>query len=88
MPVLTENEHLRADVVALVDCEPMPGKVAEGGARIECLKVILHDLVAGKIGLREAYDRTEQELPREGSVHAATIEFLLLVRQSGWFGHN
>lgn len=80
LPVLTENQDLRTDIVTLVDCEPMPGKVTEGGARIECLKVILHDLVAGKIGLREAYDRTERELPREGSVHGGNNR----VFASGW----
>lgn len=80
VPVLTENQDLRTEIVTLVDCEPMPGKVTEGGARIECLKIILHDLVAGKIDLVEAYKRTERELPREDSVHGENNR----VFPSGW----
>jgi hypothetical protein len=80
LPVLQENISLRQEVAELIENEPMPGKATEGGACIECLKIVLQDLVAGKISLREAYERTEMELPRHSSVHGANNR----VFASGW----
>lgn len=67
---LATNTELRQAVAALASTEPMPGKVTEGGDRIEVFRRVLDDLIAGRIDLEEAYLRTETELPRAESPHA------------------
>ena len=67
---LAENHDLREAVDTLAADEPMPGKVTEGGERLATFRRILRDLVSGHIDLREAYRRTEEELPREDSPYA------------------
>lgn len=67
---LAENEDLRERVLGLVQRAPMPGKVLEGDDRLARFRAILTDLVQGKIGLAEAYWRTEEELPRETSPYS------------------
>ena len=64
--VLTTNENLRQGVITLIKIEPMPGKVLEDstGERLKLFRDILIDLVNGVITLTEAYQRTEDELPR------------------------
>lgn len=67
---LAENETLRNAVLALIDREPMPGKVTEGGDRLTRVRAILRDLVEGRIGLTQAYRRVDAELPRQASIYA------------------
>jgi hypothetical protein len=68
--VLATNDGLRSTVDALAATEPMPGKVTEGGQRLGQFRVILRDLIAGRISLGQAYCRVSQELPRSQSTHA------------------
>lgn len=67
---LTANAELRNSVLALIDTQPMAGKVTEGGDRLVRSREILKELVRGEITLPEAYRRTERDLPRSGSIHA------------------
>jgi len=67
---LATNAELRQEVAALAATEPMPGKVTEGGDRLEVFRRVLEDLIAGQIDLEQAYNRTEAELPRAESLHA------------------
>ena len=39
LPLLAADQNLWTEIVTLVDCLPMPGKVTEGGACIKCLKM-------------------------------------------------
>lgn len=48
----------------------MPGKVTEGGARLQAFRGILQDLIAGRLDLLAAYQRTQSLLPREQSPHS------------------
>lgn len=68
--ILAANAELRAAVDALAATEPMPGKVTEGGDRLLRFRPVLRDLIAGRISLDQAYQRTGQQLPRSGSPHA------------------
>jgi hypothetical protein len=69
---LAKNEGLRHAVLELIDNQPMPGKVTEGGDRLVRFRGIIKDLVNGQIGLPEAYRRTESELPRHMSIHSGS----------------
>lgn len=70
LDVLKENEHLRNEVLALVESQPMPGKVTEGGDRLSHFRTILAALISGDIGLPDAFTRTQRELQRESSMHS------------------
>lgn len=78
--VLSENTELREAILRLIDEQPVPGKVTEGGDRLLRFKEILKRLVRGEIRLAEAYYYTEAELPRESSYYAANNR----VFPSGW----
>jgi hypothetical protein len=67
--VLNQNPGLRAEMLALIRDQPMPGKVTEGGARLEDFREILTDLARGDIDLSRAIWRTEAELPQQASPH-------------------
>ena len=67
---LAANDVLRDAVVTLIQNEPMPGKVLEGGDRLEVFRAVLTDLARGDISLNEAYQRTNSELPRHASLHS------------------
>lgn len=67
---LSANSELREAVGALAATEPMPGKVTEGGGRLEAFRRVLRDLVNGQIDLEAAYHRTEEALPRNESPYA------------------
>jgi hypothetical protein len=69
---LATNNDLREAVLALVQNEPMPGKVLEGGNRLDLFREILTDLTTGDISLDEAYWRTETEIPRHTSPHSSS----------------
>ena len=71
--VLAANRNLRQGVITLIKNEPMPGKILEdnNGKRLEIFRDILTDLVNGVISLTEAYQRTEDELPRHTSPHSS-----------------
>lgn len=77
---LIHNEQLRASILQLISNQPMPGKVTEGGARLQDFRQILQELVEGKLDLTSAYRRTEIELPRSTSIHGANNR----VFASGW----
>lgn len=68
---LATNDDLREAVVALIQNEPMPGKVLEGGNRLDVFRAIIVDLSSGDILLDEAYWRTETETPRHTSPHSS-----------------
>lgn len=69
---LADNDSLREAVVALIQVEPMPGKVLEGGDRLDKFRVILTDLANGAIDVDEASWRTETEIPRHTSPHSSS----------------
>jgi hypothetical protein len=77
---LAENTELRDAILRLIDEQPVPGKVTEGGDRLLRFKEIMKGLVRGEIGLSEACYRTEADLPRESSIYAANNR----VFPSGW----
>ncbi|MEA2575564.1 MAG: hypothetical protein QOH93_2862 [Chloroflexia bacterium] len=66
---LVANDGLRNRILALIDTEGMAGKVTEGGNRLDSFRDVLKQLVEGNLSLSQAIARTEQELPRSGSVH-------------------
>lgn len=70
LATLAANPALRQAVAKLAATEPMPGKVTEGGVRLQTFRGILEDLTAGRIDLHSAYQRTQHLLPREQSPHA------------------
>ena len=78
--VLSQNEELRKEVIALVENKPIAGKATDGGDRDEKLRTILKDLFNGGINFSEAYRRTEIELPRHSSNHRESNR----VFASGW----
>lgn len=43
---LATNDELRQAVAGLAAVEPMPGKVTEGGDRLETFRRVLNDLIA------------------------------------------
>src|SRR5271156_980185 len=67
---LSTNAELRAAVEKLIQSEPIPGKALQGGNRLDAFRSVLLDLANGRISLEQAYDRTEQALPRASSPHA------------------
>jgi hypothetical protein len=78
--ILTERADLREAVLVLINGQPMPGKVTEGGNRLSRFREILKALVGGEIGLAEACRRTELELPRLESIYGGNNR----VFASGW----
>jgi hypothetical protein len=79
LPVLQQRADLRGRVVALV-AQDMPGRVTEGGDRLQRFRTILIDLVEGRLTLQAAYAETAQQLPRGGSPHAGSNR----VFAAGW----
>jgi hypothetical protein len=77
---LSENTELRDAVLTLIDEQPVPEKVTEGGDRLLRFKEILKRLVRGEIRMADAFYQTELELPRESSFYAANNR----VFPSGW----
>lgn len=69
--VLAQNSELRVRVLLLIEVQPMPGKVTEGGDRMARFRAILVDLVNGQIDLQRAIHRTQAELPRQMSLHSS-----------------
>lgn len=69
---LVQNDALRSIILKLIAAQPMAGKVTEGGSRLQTFRGILGDLAEGKIDLQTAFRRTETELPRSQSIHAAS----------------
>jgi hypothetical protein len=67
---LVERLDLREAILKLIDEQPIPGKVTEGGNRLSTFRLILKRLIKGEISLSEAYARIEVELPRSGSFHS------------------
>ncbi len=78
--VLAANTDLRDQVLALVSSEPMPGKVLEGGNRLDVFRSILERLIRGELSLQIAYAETEASIPRVNSIHSANKR----VFPSGW----
>lgn len=70
--VLVANTELREAVISLIQSEAMPGKVLEGGNRIEIFREILISLANGEIILETAYEQTERRLPRQTSPHSSS----------------
>ncbi len=77
---LAQNEELRKAVLALVPTQPMAGKATEGGTRLQDFRLILADLVEGRLDLERASERTLRELPRASSLHGDSNR----VFASGW----
>jgi hypothetical protein len=69
---LASNKDLRDAVIHLIDAASMPGKVLEGGNRIDLFRTILVNLALDKISLTEAYQRTMRESPRSSSPYSAS----------------
>ena len=77
---LAVNAELRSSVERLVKQEPIPGKVLEGGNRLDAFRSILLDLIVGRVDLHEAYRRTGRDLPRTSSPYSRSN----LVFAEGW----
>ena len=79
---LAANDNLRQTVIALIKSEPMLGKVLEdnNGNRLEVFRGILTDLANGEINLVDAFQRTQEELPRQTSPHSSNNQ----VFPRGW----
>jgi hypothetical protein len=71
LSVLSRNDELRIEILALISNQPMPGKATEGGDRLEKFRAILIDLVNNQIDLTQAYERTKVELPRQTSLYSS-----------------
>jgi hypothetical protein len=69
--ILTQSTDLREEIIRLIEAQPIAGKVTDGGDRLLRFKDILKSLVRGEIALAEACRRTELDLPRQNSIHAA-----------------
>lgn len=68
--VLSKNQELLSAVDNLITTEPISGKVTEGQDRLERFRDILRKLVANKLTINEAYQRTKIELPRNTSKYS------------------
>jgi len=79
LPTLQQRHDLRDRVLVLADQET-PGRVTEGGDRLQRLRAVLRDLANGALTLPEAYVRVGRELPRSGSPYAGNNR----VFASGW----
>lgn len=69
--VLANNDDLRQAVLALVQTEPMQGKVTEGGNRLQAFRSILLDLVDENMTLEEAIRSTNAKLSPDTSPYAS-----------------
>jgi len=77
---LASEARLRNHALVLVGREPMPGKVTEGGARLDDLRGLLTRVLEGRITPAEACAQVERAIPREESGHSANNR----VFPSGW----
>ena len=68
---LASDAKLRGRALLLAGHEPMPGKVTEGGTRLDELRVLLTRIIEGRITPAEAYAQVEGAIPREQSEHSA-----------------
>lgn len=67
---LSHNDALRNRMKILIEYEPIPGKVTEGGNRLEDFRDILSNLTDGYIDLDQAYQHTTTKLPRYRSPYS------------------
>ncbi len=70
LPTLSQNEEIRSIFLRLVDNEPMPGKVTEGGNRLEQMRQILRDLANNQVSLQNSFGRVRSDLPKSTSVYS------------------
>lgn len=84
--VLDANRNLQQEVITLNKNKPILGKSLEdnNGKRLEIFRDILTDLVNGVIGLTEAYQRTEDELPLTYHLIVPIIGSFLKDGQNDW----
>jgi hypothetical protein len=68
---LARNPVLRDRALLLIGREAVPGKVTEGGTRLEDLRTLLGRVFRGEISAASAYGEIERVLPRTQSVHSA-----------------
>lgn len=69
---LAHNDPLRRRTVALVESDPILGKAFQGPGRTEAFRDILRELALGRLIEGQAIRRTNRELPRHQSPHAAS----------------
>ncbi|EMA10269.1 hypothetical protein [Haloarcula marismortui] len=67
--VVEENSELRERILQLVEQEPIPGKVTEGGDRMETLRNLLSEFFRGEILLEELEQQISTDIPRHESEH-------------------
>ena len=68
VPTLQQRPDLRERIIGLLP-QAMPGKVTEGGDRVDRLRVILADLFEGRLALVDAYREVSCQLPRMSSIY-------------------
>lgn len=68
--VLAGNQQLRDRVLQLLGQEPMPGKVTEGGSRLNDARALLGQVVRGETTPAAAYIEVERRIPRSSSPHS------------------
>lgn len=68
-PTLAGRPDIRDVMSGLIATRPIPGKVLEGGNRLEIFRGILKKLVAGEISLDEAIRETAIDLAPHSSPH-------------------
>lgn len=74
------NAEVRQHMIDLIQSAPLPGKIVEGGNRLNDCRQILIDFANGRLDLMAAYRETENKLPRYTSIHAHDNR----VFASGW----
>jgi hypothetical protein len=79
LSVLNQRSDLRELVCELL-AQAMPGKVTEGGTRLDTFRGVITELVSGAMTLTSSYEATELRLPRHTSPHSANNR----VFASGW----
>lgn len=68
---LARNESLRDRALLLIGREAIPGKVTEGGTRLDDLRTLLGRVFRGEISAKAACSEIERVLPRAQSMHSA-----------------
>ena len=63
------NPQLLKKIVLLIATESIPGKVLEGGGRLDSLRLILSDYFEGKYNINETIAEVEFRLPRQYSAY-------------------
>lgn len=68
--VVEQNDELRNRILELISNEPIPGKVTEGGTRVQSTRNILTRFFEGEVSVEESIDLVSEEIPRRESQYS------------------